>query len=72
MPSFVGQDRLPQTVRQVQAAFEAVLDIIDLQHTAMPGHGLSGMPSCDRRHFLEGTAADLLSLGAPQIVQNPS
>ena len=56
------QDSLVQTVRQVQAAFEALLDILELQ--AQLGIATGSHTAASGLHsFLQSTSSTLLAIG---------
>jgi hypothetical protein len=58
------QDQLAQTVRQVQVAFEALLDILELQQRLRDAAACSALADdIDARAFLLETARELLATG---------
>lgn len=63
MTANLVQDSLIQTVRQVQAAFEALLDILELQSQL---EAETQAAAADNQNFLHSVAATLLAIGALQ------
>lgn len=63
MTATLMQDSLIQTVRQVQAAFEALLDILELQSQLDAD---TQAAAADNQSFLHSIAATLLAIGELQ------
>ena len=63
MTANLVQDSLIQTVRQVQAAFEALLDILELQSQL---EAETQAAAADNQSFLHSIAATLLAIGELQ------
>ena len=58
----VAQGPIAQTVKQVQAAFDALLDIAALQHK-LASRNQESRAAADVDGILERTAKDLLTMG---------
>ncbi len=63
MTANLVQDSLIQTVRQVQAAFEALLDILELQSQLEAD---TQAAAADNQSFLHSIASTLLAIGELQ------
>lgn len=57
------QDSLVQTVRQVQAAFETLLDILELQTQVQASLVHRQTTASELQSFLRSTASALLAIG---------
>lgn len=59
------QDSLIQTVKQVQAAFESLLDILEMQTHVRTSQQGQHKAAAELQSFLCSTASTLLAMGEP-------
>ena len=60
------QEPLQQTVKHIHAAFDALLDILEVQQEESAALGLSAQAGAATQAFLEETACEIMNAGEPQ------
>lgn len=60
------QEPLQQTVKHIHAAFDALLDILEVQQEQAAALGLSAQAGVATQAFLEETACEIMNAGEPQ------
>ena len=67
---FCLQEPLQQTVRQIHSAFDALLDIEEVQQEQAATLGLSAQAVAATQAFLEDTAREIMNAGESPSIDN--